>query len=168
MDPRLKRTAFAARAATLAEQFQSAVSDIALGQHRAEMTAPEASTGGGVQALQHIRLVPKSGQGRIYVVGNANRIQRVAELRTLTYVDTVSEERWGELSGLDPTAYAAFLTAATECLEMLGCKVTRVDVAPRSMRPPAPAPPRSSIWLQLVLGLVLLALGCGIGLLLRR
>jgi hypothetical protein len=123
-DPRLQRTKFAARAATLAEQFRNAVEDHPVGTYRGEMTSPEGSTGGGVQALQHIRLVPVDGRGRTYVVGNANRAERRAELRTLEYVDRVSIERFRAPTGLDPAAYAAFVGAASQFLEMFGLDVT--------------------------------------------
>ena len=128
MDKRLLRTEFAARAATLADQFQHAVEDYPVAQHRGQMTAPEASTAGGVQSLQHIRLVPPEGGGRIYVVGNANRRARTAELRTLEYVDLVSLERFDERTGLDPAAYTAFLDVAQQFLEMFGLTVTRVGL----------------------------------------
>src|ERR1700689_5442784 len=112
MDKSLLRTQFAARAATLADQFALALAGHRVGQHRGEMTTPEASTAGGVQSLQHIRLVPANGNGRIYVVGNANRLAAAAELRTLEYVDSVSLERFDERTGFDPESYRAFLAAA--------------------------------------------------------
>jgi hypothetical protein len=127
-DPRLERTQFASRAATLAEQFRNAVADCPVGSHLGEMTAPEASTGGGVQALQHIRLVPSRGQGRAYVVGKANRGERMAELRSLAYVDRVSMERFGRPTGFDPGEYEQFLAAAGQFLEMFGLTVTLVNV----------------------------------------
>lgn len=129
-DPRLQRTQFAARAATLAEQFRNAVAACPVGAHVGEMTAPEGSTGGGVQALQHIRLVPEGGKGRTFVVGNANRLQRLAELRSLAYVDRVSMDRFGEPTGLDPAEYAHFLAGAGQFLEMFGLSVTLVNVPP--------------------------------------
>jgi hypothetical protein len=132
MDPRLQRTKFAARAATLADQFRSAVEDYPVGPYRGEMTSPEASTGGGVQALQHIRLVSRDGQGRTYVVGNANRAERKAELRSFEYVDRVSMERFRTPTDLDPAAYGAFVDAAAQFLEMFGLNVVVADPAPRA------------------------------------
>ena len=134
-DPRLQRTQFAARAATLASQFQNAVEEYRVGVHKGQMTAPEESTGGGVLALQHIRLVPMNGRGRSYVVGNANRADRVAELRSLAYVDRLSQDRFGERTGLDPAEYAHFLAGAGQFLEMFGLAVTLVNVPAEGPEP---------------------------------
>jgi hypothetical protein len=137
MDPRIARTQYAAKAAALAEQFQNALAEHAVGEHRVEMTAPEASTAGGVQSLQHIRLVPPHGSGRTYVVGNANRIEGKAELRSLHYVNQVSLQRFGEPTGFDPDQYAAFVAAATQFLDNFGLTVAHatraVSLRPSSM-----------------------------------
>jgi hypothetical protein len=166
MDKSLLRTQYAARAATLADQFALALAVHRVGQHRGEMTAPEASTAGGVQSLQHIRLVPVNGNGRIYVVGNANRTAAAAELRTLDYVDTVSLERFDERTGFDPDAYLAFLGAAQKFLEAFGLSVTRLSIPDRisSLRPPPPRQGTSPAVLAL-LGLLLLVGGIALGLL---
>ncbi len=171
MDPRLQRTQFAAQAASLADHFQMALGAIRVGAHRLEMTAPEGSTGGGVQALQHIRLVPAQpgGPGRVYVVGNANRVGRVAELRSLDYIDRVSLERFGEKTGFDAGQYAAFIASATQFFENFGLTVNYATRAV-SLRPPgAPAAgaaaPRSRLILALVIvwSLALLAIGVAVG-----
>jgi hypothetical protein len=168
MDPRIHRTQFAAQAASLADQFQLALVGYRVGAHRAEMTAPEASTAGGVQALQHIRLVPPPNDkgGHVYVVGNANRIGRVAELRSLEYIDRVSLERFGERSGFDPGQYAAFIAAAAQFLENFGLTVSHATRAV-SLRPAAPttSAPRSNMILALVVvwSLALLAIGVAVG-----
>jgi hypothetical protein len=137
MDPRLLRTQFAAKAATLADQFGAALASYTVSGHRVEMTAPEGSTGGGVQALQHIRLVPQHPGGRALIVGNANRTTASAELRSLAYLDEVSLERFGERTGLDPQQYASFVAAASSFLDKFGLAVTQVMQAP----PARPAPP---------------------------
>lgn len=172
MDKKLLRTQFAARAATLADQFQNAVENHLVGQHKGEMTVPEASTGGGVQSLQHIRLVPPNGAGRIYVVGNANRLARVAELRTLDYVDSVSRARFDEKSGFDPDAYERFLDSAQQFLEMFGLTVSRVAVPPRESteRPAkvASAEKGTSRVMLFFIALVLVAGGVGVGVLAAR
>ncbi len=158
MDPRIQRTAYAAQAATLADQFGDALADCRVGAHRAEMTAPEASTAGGIQALQHIRLVPPfhDTKGHTYVVGNANRIGRVAELRSLDYIDKVSLERFGERTGFDPGQYGTFLAAATEFLENFGLTVTYATKAVSlSVRPAAGADSGSRVRPQRMSGLVL-------------
>jgi len=138
MDPRLKRTAFAAHAATLADEFEGALMGHTVGAHRLEMTAPEGSTGGGVQALQHIRLVPgdEAPPGtRTYVVGNANRATKMAELRPLDYVDQVSLQRFGERTGFDEAQYGACMAEAARFLSTWGLTVTRVAAPPAAGGP---------------------------------
>jgi hypothetical protein len=169
MDNKLLRTQYAARAATLADQFKGAAADCPVGQHKGEMTVPQASTGGGVQSLQHIRLVPPDGKGRTHVVGNANRIARVAELRTLEYVDSVSLARFDELTGFDPGDYKRFLDVAQQFLEMFGLTVTRVATAPpaASMRPGPPSA-GTSRGLLVFLAVLLVIGGVGLGLIAAR
>jgi hypothetical protein len=163
MDPRLQRTKFAARAATLADQFRSAVEGYPVGPYRGEMTSPEASTGGGVQALQHIRLVAQGGAGRTYVVGNANRAERKAELRSLEYVDRVSVERFRTPTDLDPAAYAAFVDAAAQFLEMFGLNVMVADPPPRAFSPGGGM--LGSRFMLLAWSLLMLAIGAALGVL---
>jgi hypothetical protein len=169
MDLRLLRTQFAAQAASFAETFRSAVEDFPVGEHRGEMTAPEASTGGGVQALQHIRLVPPAGHGRTYVVGNANPAQKMAELRSLAYVDGVSIVRFGEPSGLDRQAYAAFTDRAAQFLEMLDFTVIHAAHPPptRSSQPNT-GPSSVIVFAFIVWSLALLAVGMVLGVLARQ
>jgi hypothetical protein len=164
MDPRLLRTKYAAQAATLAEQFRVAVQAFPVGLHQGEMTAPEGSTGGGVRALQHIRLVPMEGGGRTFVVGNANRAERVAELRSLDYVDRVSIERFGEPTGFDPHAYQAFIARAAQFLDLFGLTVTHSTHAEASRRP-APASGLSvlAVFALIMWSLGLLAIGAVLG-----
>ena len=53
---------------------------------RSEITSPEGpSTGGGVQATQHIMLIPVQG-GAPLVVGHANKAERIAQIRTYDHV----------------------------------------------------------------------------------
>jgi hypothetical protein len=157
----LLRTQFAAQAVSFAETFKRAVKDFPVGQHRAEMTAPEGSTGGGVQALQHIRLVPPEGAGHSYVVGNANPAEKTAELRSLAYVDGVSVARFGAPSGLDPQAYAAFIDRAGKFLEMLNFRVVQATQPPAPPRPPQAIAPRSRlpVVVLVVWSVALLAVG---------
>ena len=138
------------------------------------MTAPEASTGGGVQALQHIRLVRVGAQGPTYVIGNANRILRVAELRTLDYVDQVSLERFGARTGLDPADYATAIAAAARFLEQFGLRVTHATRA-LSLRPGAArerARPRGfsplAVAVILLWSIGILAVGLAVGVLATR
>jgi hypothetical protein len=159
VDPRLLRTQFAAQAASFADMFRAAVSDYPVGPYRGEMTSPEASTGGGVQSLQHIRLVPFQVQGPTFVVGNANPPARTAEVRTLGYVDAVSITRFGQPSGLHPAAYQAFLTRAMEFFEISGFRVNLASQPPNL--PLQPQRQRSPlVWVAVIVwSLALVAIG---------
>ena len=172
MDPRLQRTEFAAQAATLADQFATALEAFLVSGHRVEMTAPENSTGGGVQALQHIRLVPPSPAGRTCIVGNANRSTRSAELRSLEYVDQLALERFGQRTGFDPRQYAAFIDAASQFLDNFGLQVkhTSHSASLRTARPAAA--PRGFTPLAVVMivlwSVLVLAIGLGVGVIATR
>lgn len=83
------RTAFAARALDMVELFKLYCGgDRIVGSSstfRLELDAPEGpSTGGGKQAVQHIKLVPN--RGTTIVVGCANQITGTCELRTYDYL----------------------------------------------------------------------------------
>lgn len=159
-DRRQLSTQFAARAVSFAETFTHAVQDVPVGQYRGEMTAPEASTGGGVRVLQHIRLVPPEGGGRTFVVGNADTKEKMAELRSLAYVDGVSMSRFGAPSGLDPQAYAAFVDRASSFLELLDFTVVRANQPPPVPLPlPVDEPPRVRSFALAAWLLALLAIG---------
>jgi cobalamin biosynthesis Mg chelatase CobN len=166
MDKSLLRTTHAASAAALSSQFTLAIADQRVGGHKGDMTAPEASTAKGVQALQHIRLIPADGtSGRVYVVGNANKTDERAELRTLEYVDRVSVERWDEKTGFDPEAYEKFLDKAEEVLGTFGLKVTRVAMEQASRRPLSPSTPP---WIFIAIAALLLLAGLVAGYALAR
>jgi hypothetical protein len=169
MDPRLKRTQFAAHAATLAEEFEAALRDYTVGAFRLDMTAPEGTTGGGVQALQHIRLVPAEDAppgARIYVVGNANRSTRLSELRSLEYVDQTSIQRFGQPTRLDAAQYRACMTAAARFLTTWGISVVQVGAPPEPAAPPrARGRSRLVVILVVVWTLAVLAIGLVVGIL---
>jgi hypothetical protein len=60
VDKKMLQTQYSARATDLAESFRSTLGRMTVGPYgyRPDMTAPEGvSTGGGVQAMQHLRLL---------------------------------------------------------------------------------------------------------------
>ena len=172
MDPRLARTQYAAQAASLADQFTLAMHKYPVNGHRAEMTAPETSTAGGVQSLQHLRLVPAQPGGLTCVIGNANRATKTAEIRSLEYLDQVSVERFGERTGFDPAQYTALAAAAGQFLEMFGLRVVHATQSV-SLRP-APPPQAKGGFSPLVVIVVIiwsiavLAIGLVVGVLATR
>lgn len=65
-----------------------------------ELSAPEGeSTGGGKQALQHVKLVPDGGVGTTLVMGTANTLGKVAELRTFA---SLAEQHRRRFKGAAP------------------------------------------------------------------
>ncbi|HEX4445700.1 MAG TPA: hypothetical protein VH044_03160 [Polyangiaceae bacterium] len=93
-----------------------------------DMTAPEGqSTGGGVQAMQHLRLLPPEASMPTLLVGHANQRDGNAELRTWEHVDALCRERFNQGAPLDPAQYEQFLQSAQGFLAACGL---RVSVAP--------------------------------------
>jgi hypothetical protein len=175
MDPRLARTQYAAQAASLADQFTLAMQKYAVSGHRVEMTAPETSTAGGVQSLQHIRLVPPPSQagGRSCVIGNANRATKTAEIRTLDYLDQVSLDRFGERTGFDPGQYAALVAATGQFLEMFGLRVVHASHAVSLRPPPAQVPAKGGfsplvVVVVIIWSIAVLAIGLVVGVIATR
>src|SRR6202035_5087675 len=115
-----------------------------------DMTAPDGpSTGGGVQAMQHLRLVPPRPAMPTLVVGHLNQREGTAELRTLEYVDAISRERFKQGAPLDPGQYAQFLQSAQGFLAACGMRVVYAgppaDLMARLMAPsPSMVPPKGS------------------------
>src|ERR1700690_4306580 len=136
------QTQYSVRATDLAESFRSTIGRLRLGPHgyTPDMTAPEGpSTGGGVQAMQHLRLLPPHPNMPTLVVGHLNQREGTAELRTLEYVDAISRERFKQGAPLDPGQYAQFLQSAQGFLAACGLRVVfagpPADLIARLMAP---------------------------------
>lgn len=83
-----KRTEIAMAAVDFAGLFNSYFDPVNVMGYKIQLTAPEGqSTGGGVQARQHITLVDEAG-GKTVVVGACNPADKTAELRTHDHVAT--------------------------------------------------------------------------------
>ncbi len=143
-DKRMLQTQFSVRATDLAESYRSTMGRYRVGPHGyvPDLTAPEGpSTGGGVQAMQHLRLVPPQPNLPTLVVGHVNQPQRQAELRTLEHVDAICRERFKQGAPLDPTQYQQFLQSAHGFLAACGMTVTFAGPPPELIaRLAAPTP----------------------------
>jgi hypothetical protein len=147
------QTQFSVQATDLADSFRSTVGRMRVGPYAyaPDMTAPEGpSTGGGVQALQHLRLVPPQTNMPTLVVGHVNPRERVAQLRTLDHVDAICRERFKLGAPLDAAQYQTFLQSAQGFLAACGMRVT-FETPPDTMTKPAGAsdvpsmaPPKSN------------------------
>jgi hypothetical protein len=109
MDPP-NYTRIAARAVSLAElveaRFQHGLDGPA--HFRVELSAPEGpSTAGGLQALQHLKLVPDVG-GTTIVFGAASTTRYAAEIRTFAHIEALYRQRFkGATIPIDETRYRA-------------------------------------------------------------
>jgi hypothetical protein len=164
------QTQLAAKATDLAETFRGT-----LGRHRfaphayvPDMTAPEGvSTGGGVQSMQHLRLLPPQANMPTLVVGHLDQKQGIAELRTFEHVDAICRERFKQGAPLDPVQYAQFLQSAQAFLSAYGMRVSFSTPPPelaanlaRVALTPSTAPPRSRAGMVFtVMALVFMAAG---------
>ncbi|HEX8796371.1 MAG TPA: hypothetical protein VF765_35715 [Polyangiaceae bacterium] len=170
MDKKLLQTQFSMQATDLAESFRSTVGRLRVGPYAyaPDMTSPEGpSTGGGVQALQHLRLVPPQSNMPTLVVGHVNPRDRVAQLRTLEHVDAICRERFKLGAPLDAAQYQTFLQSTQGFLAACGMQVT-FETPPTDLlakgggaaAAPSMAPPKSNAGLALGFlgGLLMLAL----------
>jgi hypothetical protein len=91
------RTRFASEAVNLAEIFKLLIGTTPLrgpATFHVEMSAPDGpSTGGGVQSVQHIKLVADDG-GTTLVAGCCDQKAETCELRTLDCLDAQHRERF--------------------------------------------------------------------------
>ncbi len=167
MNKKMLQTQFSVRASDLAETFRASLGRVRVGPHgyAPDMTEPDGpSTGGGVQALQHLKLVPPQPNMPTLVVGQVNQRDGTAELRTLHYVDTMCRERFKQGAPLDPGQYSSFIEVAKSFLVACGIRVSLASPPPElaaraeGTRPSsAPSPDRSTS--ALVWGVVVVLLG---------
>src|SRR5262245_23199618 len=88
-NPQLQ-TKHAIQASELAEAVNAGLQSLKVmpGSYTPSLTAPAGpSTGGGVQSMQHLRLLPGDASLPQLLVGTANHAQGTAELRSYAYVD---------------------------------------------------------------------------------
>jgi hypothetical protein len=120
MNGRDLRTRFAVRALDFAETFNAGLGALSLqpGAYQPQLTAPDGpSTGGGVQAVQHVRLIAARQGFPAILVGSANQRSGTAELRSYAYIDAVHRQRWQRPVPLDRNDYEDFLHAAKNFFE---------------------------------------------------
>jgi hypothetical protein len=166
VNKKMLQTSYSVRATDLAESFRSTLGRLTVGPYgyTPDMTAPEGvSTGGGVQAMQHLRLLPPQPNMPTLVVGHVIPRDGTAELRSLEHVDAICRERFKQGAPLDPAAYASFLQHAHAFLGAYGMRVGLAGppaelMASLSGLTPSTAPPRSRAGQVLaVMAIVLMA-----------
>ncbi len=123
------RTQHAIQACDLAAAFNEALKKLSLapGDYAVELTAPVGpSTAGGVQAMQHLRLVPRLPGHPTLVAGHANHAEGKAELRTYDHLDAVHRKRFKKALQLDRAQYDDFFSLAKQVFSMMRLEVAVV------------------------------------------
>ena len=177
MNGRDLRTRFAVRALDFAETFNAGLGAMSLqpGAYQPQLTTPDGpSTGGGVQAVQHVRLIAARQGFPSILVSSANQRIGSAELRSYEYIDAVHRQRWKRPVPLDRNDYKDFLNAAKNFFESNQLLVTiagpegAVGLRPAAEAPPTAGPANGggAIVTGVVAGLVIG--GLAIWILLRR
>jgi hypothetical protein len=135
-DTNHKYTVVAAKAVSLAELF---IASFAKGldgpvRFRVEMSAPDGpSTGGGKQALQHIKLVPDGG-GPAIVVGSADTTRGVAEVRTFDHIAALYAQRFhGAPIPVDAGRYNELAQTLSNFFRGMSMEVSFAELAPEAM-----------------------------------
>jgi hypothetical protein len=145
----VKHTMFAGMAFGLAELFKHSVGKMRLKgdvTYSVELSAPEGeSTAGGKQALQHVKLVPDGG-GPTLVIGTANAVEKLAEMRTYKHVDELHRQRFkGAPFDVQMGEYETVVEAARKFFTDYKYTVTVVDAPARAVAAAAPSRPMPAV-----------------------
>jgi hypothetical protein len=154
-----KRTQFAMAAVDFAEIFNQAFSKPVVPGFQLKLTAPDGqSTGGGVQALQHVTM-SNLAEGFSLVVATVNNIERKAELRPFERVAKQYEERFeGRLFAVDRQQFDALQQRLSNFFKSQSMEVSQATApAPGAGAARPQASSGSSMWIILVIVAVLLA-----------
>jgi hypothetical protein len=117
------------QAASLAETVTEGFEEFHMGagDYVVELSVPEGpSTGGGAQARQSIRLVPRRKGYSIVVAGTVDPVLSTAELRTYEHVATLHEVRFRQPLEISGEEWDDFLAKADVVLNLARVKATRV------------------------------------------
>jgi len=118
---------------------------IAPGDYAAELTKPEGpSTGGGVQARQNLRLVPRTAGFPTLVAGHANQAEGTAELRTYEYLDRLHKKQFDRPIELDRMQYSELVVLAKGLFEALRLRTAIVEAPSDLVEATATKPPPPS------------------------
>lgn len=127
------RTRLAKKFTTLADKVNESFADFAIGAGAwaVELTAPQGpSTGGGQQALQHLRMRPRRQGGfAVLVAGAVNPLSNNAELRDYDHISVMHEVRYRRPLQITDQEWEQFLRKAEVVLNGAGIQ---------SMRTPPP------------------------------
>ncbi len=153
------RTRIANQAASLAEAVTDGFDGFHMGagDYVVELSTPEGpSTGGGAQARQNLRLVPRRQGYAIVIAGTVDPVGETAELRTHEHVALLHELRWQKPLEITPDEYDVFLGKAKVVLNLARIKA-KVLLVPAELRAQKKAAQKLSIPM-LVIFLIVMAL----------
>ncbi len=153
------RTRFAMQALSLSDLFNAVMTQEPVGSYRVELAAPDGpSTGGGAQAVQHIRLL--SDHAATITAGWANRVTNRTELRSYDNLAQAHAQRFkGDPLALDRLAYKKLLERMQKFFAQQKMSVILVDVAEVPLPPTLAEKSSSSALVLSLLAVLLLALG---------
>lgn len=127
------RTRVANQAASLAEAVTEGFEDFHMGagDYVVELSIPEGpSTGGGAQARQHLRLVPRRPGYAVVIAGSVDPVLSTAELRTFEHVAILHELRFQKPLEITGDEYRDFLSKADVVLNLARIKAKHVPPSP--------------------------------------
>lgn len=127
------RTRVANAAATLAETVRDGFDDYHLGagDYVVDLSVPDGpSTGGGRQARQHLRLVPRRKGYATVVTGVVDPVLSTCELRTFEHVAVLHEIRFQRPLEITGDEYADFIAKCDVVMNLARIKVTKVGPTP--------------------------------------
>lgn len=128
-DPAALRTRLATKFVSLADDLTEAFGDFAIGAGAwaVELTAPSGmSTGGGKQALQHLRLRPRRPGYSVIVAGLVNQVEKHAELRDHEHACMMHEVRFHKSLEITAHEWEQLLRKAEVVLGKAGVQCVRV------------------------------------------
>lgn len=123
------RTQVANQAASLAEAVTNGFEGFHMGagDYIVDLQVPEGpSTGGGVQARQSIRLVPRRSGYAVVVAGTVDPVTSTAEVRTFDHVAVLHELRFRRPLEINADEYTAFLGKLDIVLNLARVRSRRV------------------------------------------
>ncbi|MBX3259170.1 MAG: hypothetical protein KIS78_06900 [Labilithrix sp.] len=127
------RTQVANQAASLAETVTDGFDGFHMGagDYRVDLKGPEGpSTGGGAQARQSIRLVPRRQGYAVVVAGTVDPVTSFAEVRTFEHVAVLHELRFRRPLEITADEYTEFLTKLDVVLNLARVRSRRVPPSP--------------------------------------
>lgn len=151
----VKATAFAQQGLDFVSLFEAKFHMLNVSGYRPVLRAPVAeTTGGGVQAVQHMILEPRIEGDPVVTVGQVNVATKTAKLRTYDCLLGVHEMRFsGRPFHIDGGQYQSFFDRVLEFMRRQGLQVqieTRPPAVRTSTAPPAELGTEVLVWAALV------------------